>query len=90
MPVPKTQQYYIRKSFKTYNVTSRAEQAAVVALMAFESMEFRFSRNQGSVVEGQGSEYSPHSLIRLRCSLFMRLNVNPGMYSPQHAITHLQ
>lgn len=36
----------IAKSFETYNMTSRAEQAAVVALMTFESEEFRFSRNQ--------------------------------------------
>ena len=43
----------IAKSFETYNVTSRAEQAAVIALMAFESVDFRFSRNQGSEVGGQ-------------------------------------
>lgn len=61
----------IEKSFETYNVTSRAEQAAVIALMMFESMEFRFSRNQGSGVEGQGSGFCSHSLIRLCCSLFM-------------------
>lgn len=54
----------IRKSFETYNVTSKAEQAAVIALMAFESVEFQFSRNQGSGVEGQGSGFFLHSLIR--------------------------
>lgn len=42
----------IAKSFETYNVTSRVEQAAVVALMAFESEEFRFSRNQVPGVKG--------------------------------------
>ena len=61
---------YIGESFKTYNVTSRAEQAAVIALMAFESMEFRFSRNQDPGVEGQGSEYSHHSLITLLLFFF--------------------
>ena len=61
---------YIGESFKTYNVTSRAEQAAVIALMAFESMEFRFSRNQDPGVEGQGSEYSHHSLITLLLIFF--------------------
>lgn len=55
---------YIGESFKTYNVTSKAEQAAVIALMAFESVEFQFSRNQGSGVEGQGSGFFLHSLIR--------------------------
>lgn len=45
----------IAKSFENYGVTSRAEQAAVIALMAFESDDFRFSRNQVPGVEGQGS-----------------------------------
>lgn len=35
----------IAKSFAKYGVSSRAEQAAVIALMAFESGEFRYSRN---------------------------------------------
>lgn len=55
----------IGKSFETYNVTSRAEQAAVIALMAFESVEFRFSRNKGSGVEGQGNEFFSHPFNRL-------------------------
>ena len=59
----------IRKSFETYNVTSRAEQAAVIALMAFESAEFQFNRKQGLGVEGQGSEFFSHPLIRLYCFL---------------------
>ena len=57
----------IGKSFETYNVTSRAEQAAVIALMAFESVEFQFNRKQGLGVEGQGSEFFSHPLIRLYC-----------------------
>ena len=60
---------YIGESFKTYNVTSRAEQAAVIALMAFESAEFQFNRKQGLGVEGQGSEFFSHPLIRLYCFL---------------------
>lgn len=46
----------IAKSFENYGVTSKAEQAAVIALMAFESEEFQFSRNQVPGVEGQGSK----------------------------------
>ena len=60
----------IRKSFETYNVTSKAEQAAVIALMAFESEEFRFSRNQIPGVEGQGSEFfcpSPYQIVLFFC-----------------------
>lgn len=45
----------IAVSFDQYKVTSRAEQAAVIALMAFESVEFRYSRNHDPGVEGQGS-----------------------------------
>jgi hypothetical protein len=45
-------------AFKKYNLTSRAEQAAVIALSAFESGEYRFSRNHFPGVEGQGSTYS--------------------------------
>ena len=81
----------IGKSFETYNVTSRAEQAAVIALMAFESVEFQFNRKQGLGVEGQGSEFFSHPLIRLYYFfVYGGVNANPGMYSPQHAITHLQ
>ncbi|KAL5334777.1 hypothetical protein BJX70DRAFT_346567 [Aspergillus crustosus] len=42
-------------AFKKYNLTSRAEQAAVISLAAFESGEFRFSRNHFPGVEGQGT-----------------------------------
>lgn len=47
----------IAKSFAKYGVSSRAEQAAVIALMAFESGEFRYSRNHfpGPGVVGKGS-----------------------------------
>lgn len=55
----------IAKSFETYKVTSRAEQAAVIALMAFESEEFRFNRNQVPGVEGKGSEFLFPSLYQI-------------------------
>lgn len=51
----------IAKSFENYGVTSRAEQAAVIALTAFESEEFRYSRNHFPGVEGQGSMYFLYS-----------------------------
>lgn len=46
---------YISQSFKTYNVTSRAEQAAVISLMAFESGDFKYNRNHFPGVAGQGT-----------------------------------
>ncbi|KKK26977.1 hypothetical protein ARAM_007533 [Aspergillus rambellii] len=46
---------YIARSFATYNVTARAEQAAVLGLMAFESVEFRYNRNHSPGVPGQGT-----------------------------------
>lgn len=45
----------IAKSFDTYQVTSPAEQAAVIGLMAFESMDFKYNRNHFPGVPGQGS-----------------------------------
>ncbi|KAL1981294.1 hypothetical protein VTN96DRAFT_2787 [Rasamsonia emersonii] len=36
---------FITKSFVTYNVTSLAEQAALISLMAFESGDFKYNRN---------------------------------------------
>lgn len=44
-------------AFKKYGVTSKAEQAAVLGLIAMESGEFRFSRNHfpSPGVEGKGS-----------------------------------
>lgn len=55
----------ISASFKKYEVTSVAEQAAVIGLMAMESLEFRFSRNQGENGEGQGSMFYPDPLVCL-------------------------
>ncbi|KAL2871280.1 uncharacterized protein BJX67DRAFT_157907 [Aspergillus lucknowensis] len=42
-------------AFTKYKVTSRAEQAAVLALIAFESGEFRYNRNHFPGVPGQGT-----------------------------------
>ncbi|RHZ51867.1 uncharacterized protein CDV56_100690 [Aspergillus thermomutatus] len=47
----------IAKSFETYKVTSAAEQAAVVGLMAFESLDFEYNRNHFPGVPGQGSMF---------------------------------
>lgn len=48
---------FITASLQTYNVTSRAEQAAVIGLMAFESVEFKYNRNHFPGRPGQGSAY---------------------------------
>ncbi|KAF4175259.1 hypothetical protein CNMCM8694_008499 [Aspergillus lentulus] len=45
----------IAKSFETYKVTSVAEQAAVIGLMAFESLDFEYNRNHFPGVAGQGT-----------------------------------
>ncbi|GFF57975.1 hypothetical protein IFM51744_09397 [Aspergillus udagawae] len=45
----------IAKSFETYKVTSAAEQAAVIGLMAFESLDFEYNRNHFPGVAGQGT-----------------------------------
>jgi hypothetical protein len=45
---------WIGKSFTTFSLTSKAEQAAVLGLMAFESVEFKYNTNQQGHV-GQGT-----------------------------------
>ena len=47
----------ISATFKQYQVSSRAEQAAVIGLIAFESGEFQYSRKHFPPVEGQGSMF---------------------------------
>ncbi|KAF7586264.1 hypothetical protein BBP40_009177 [Aspergillus hancockii] len=45
----------IAKSFDKYQVTSLAEQAAIISLLALESGEFKFSRNKYPGIAGQGT-----------------------------------
>ncbi|KAL5360908.1 hypothetical protein BJX96DRAFT_151045 [Aspergillus floccosus] len=45
----------IAKAFQTYKVTSPAEQAAVIGLIAFESVDFRYNKNHSPGVPGQGT-----------------------------------
>ncbi|KAI9040937.1 uncharacterized protein KD926_007611 [Aspergillus affinis] len=49
----------IAKSFETYEVTSPAEQAAVIGLMAFESGDFKYNHNQGNPGQGTRNMQSP-------------------------------
>lgn len=53
----------IAASFQRYQVSSRAEQAAVVALMAMESDEFRYNRNHFPGIKGKGSKWFPSPLL---------------------------
>ncbi|KAJ5669241.1 hypothetical protein N7462_010311, partial [Penicillium macrosclerotiorum] len=46
---------FTSQSFDTYKVTSKAEQAAIVALMAFESVDFKYNKNHFPGVAGQGT-----------------------------------
>ncbi|KAJ9301364.1 hypothetical protein DTO271G3_1499 [Paecilomyces variotii] len=46
---------HIANSFETYKVTSAAEQAAVISLMAFESDDFKYNKNHFPGVAGQGT-----------------------------------
>lgn len=45
-------------SFERYKVTSCAEKAAVIGLLAFESGEFQYNRNHFPGTPGQGSTFS--------------------------------
>jgi hypothetical protein len=45
------------KSFDTYKVTSLAEQAAIISLLALESGEFKYNINHWPGVPGQGSKF---------------------------------
>lgn len=49
----------ISASFDTYKVTSWAEQAAIVSLMAFESGDFKYNKNHFPGRPGQGSKHTP-------------------------------
>ncbi|KAJ5491700.1 hypothetical protein N7539_003267 [Penicillium diatomitis] len=46
---------YTAQSFDQYKVTSKAEQAALVSLMAFESGDFKYNKNHFPGVAGQGT-----------------------------------
>ncbi|OQE05152.1 hypothetical protein PENVUL_c027G07508 [Penicillium vulpinum] len=46
---------FISKSFDKYKVTSQAEQAAIISLMAFESEDFKYNKNHFPGVAGQGT-----------------------------------
>lgn len=47
-------------AFKKYGLTNKAEQAAVLGIIAFESGEFRYNKNHfpSPGVEGKGSTYT--------------------------------
>jgi hypothetical protein len=49
---------FTSQSFDTYKVTSKAEQAAIVSLMAFETEDFKYNKNHFPGVAGQGSEFT--------------------------------
>ncbi|KAJ5613104.1 hypothetical protein N7510_006298 [Penicillium lagena] len=51
----KTAAKYTSQSFDTYDVTSKAEQAAIISLMAFESVDFKYNKNHFPGVPGQGT-----------------------------------
>jgi len=44
------------QSFNTYKVTNKAEQAAILSLMAFESNDFKYNKNHFPGIPGQGSK----------------------------------
>lgn len=50
---------FTAQSFDTYQVTSKAEQAAVISLMAFESDDFKYNKNHFPGTPGQGSKFFP-------------------------------
>lgn len=62
----KTAAKYTAQSFDSYNVTSKAEQAAIVSLMAFESVDFKYNKNHFPGVPGQGSMFLPFLSLSIR------------------------
>lgn len=46
---------FTSQSFETYKVTSKAEQAAIISLMAFESDDFKYNKNHFPGTPGQGT-----------------------------------
>ncbi|KXG51236.1 uncharacterized protein PGRI_068080 [Penicillium griseofulvum] len=46
---------YTSQAFDTYKVTSKAEQAAIISTMAFESGGFKYNKNHFPGVAGQGT-----------------------------------
>ncbi|OQE43685.1 hypothetical protein PENCOP_c003G01448 [Penicillium coprophilum] len=46
---------YTSQAFDTYKVTSKAEQAAIISIMAFESSDFKYNKNHFPGVAGQGT-----------------------------------
>lgn len=62
---------WISRSFMAYGITSRAEQAALLALMLYESSDFQHSRNHWPGVPGQGTRnmQSPAFTARYAASL---------------------
>jgi len=52
----KTAAEFTSQSFNTYKVTSKAEQAAILSLMAFESGDFKYNKNHFPGTPGQGSK----------------------------------
>ncbi|CAI7647808.1 unnamed protein product [Penicillium viridicatum] len=46
---------FTSQSFDTYKVTSKAEQAAIISLMAFETNDFKYNKNHFPGVAGQGT-----------------------------------
>lgn len=73
---------FISKSFDTYKVTSKAEQAAIIGLMAFETGDFKQNINRNSGLAGQGSKYILYSQLEGKKSSLV--------CSPQYAIPYFQ
>jgi hypothetical protein len=59
---------WIGKSFTSFSITSKAEQAAVIGLMAFESVEFKYNTNQQGHV-GQGTYNMQSGVYNLKYAL---------------------
>lgn len=56
----------ISQSFNTYNVTNKAEQVAILSLMAFESNDFKYNKNHFPGTLGQGSKFTRNPLHSAR------------------------
>lgn len=79
---------FTSKSFTTYKVTSKAEQAAIISLMAFESGDFKYNKNHYPGVAGQGSKSTYNTICStLYVGSIQSLTIIP---SSKYAIPLLQ
>lgn len=75
---------FTTQSFDDYKVTSKAEQAAIISLMAFESDDFKYNKNHFPGTPGQGSAYSIMISILILLAYIDWVSLARNMQSPAY------